>query len=226
MKNELIRDIIQWDVKSWSEALNYWENTTQWETVRTGLELGAYKGGLSLWLGLKGLSVVCSNIKDTKANAESLHLKYGLNKTIEYIDIDATEIPFENHFDLIALKSVIGGIGEMDMQVKQKVINQIYKALKPGGKLLFAENLSGTLLHKKLREKFIPWNNQWKYFTIDEINNLLHDFRFKEIKTTGITGTFGRTEKQRTLLSSLDKVIFNKICPENWHYIAYGMAIK
>ena len=26
MKKELLNDIIQWDVKSWSKALEFWEN--------------------------------------------------------------------------------------------------------------------------------------------------------------------------------------------------------
>ena len=56
--DEMIRDILQWDVKSWSKALHYWDNRVNWDTVENALELGAKKGGLSLWLAQKGVQTV------------------------------------------------------------------------------------------------------------------------------------------------------------------------
>ena len=38
MKKELLNDIIQWDVKSWSKALEFWENNVDWNKVDTCLE--------------------------------------------------------------------------------------------------------------------------------------------------------------------------------------------
>ena len=40
MTEELKKDIIQWDIKSWSLALDYWEKNIDWSKVNNGLELG------------------------------------------------------------------------------------------------------------------------------------------------------------------------------------------
>ena len=111
MTKELQKDIIQWDIRSWSKALTFWEDHVDWENVENGLELGGHEGGLSLWLALKEKTIVCSDLKDVKSTAEKLHLKHGVSSFITYQDIDATNIPYENHFDIIVFKSIIGGIG-------------------------------------------------------------------------------------------------------------------
>ncbi|MBK9636839.1 MAG: methyltransferase domain-containing protein [Bacteroidetes bacterium] len=227
MTEELKKDIIQWDIKSWSKALDYWEKNIEWNKVENGLELGGRQGGLSLWLALKGKQIICSDLKDVKNTAEKLHLKYNVASFVQYQDIDATNIPYENHFDIIVFKSIIGGIGSNDnYEIQQKVFKEIYKALKPGGKLLFAENLIASPLHQNLRKKFVNWGSTWRYVSIKEIKECLKDFSAYDIKTTGLLGTLGRNESQRNFLSSIDGLLLNKICPANWKYIAYGIATK
>ncbi len=227
MTEELKKDIIQWDIKSWSKALEYWENNIDWSRIQNGLELGGRQGGLSLWLALKGKEIVCSDLKDVKSTAEKLHLKYHINSFVTYQNIDATNIPYENHFDIIVFKSIIGGIGSNDnYKIQQKVFNQIYKALKPGGKLLFAENLIASPLHQRLRKKFVNWGSTWRYVSIKEIKECLKDFSSYDIQYTGILGTLGRNEIQRNFLSTIDATLLNKICPDTWKYIAYGIATK
>lgn len=227
MTQKRIKDIIQWDVKSWYKALSYWESNIVWDKVQNGLELGGREGGLSLWLALKGKTVVCSDLKEVKETAERLHLQYDITSLITYQDIDATDIPYENYFDIIVFKSIIGGIGRNDnLEIQQKVFDEIYKALKPGGKLLFAENLKASSFHQRVRKRFVNWGSSWRYVSINEMREFLKDFSSCEIKTTGIFGTFGRNERQRNLLSTMDRLILNKICPENWKYICYGIAEK
>ena len=154
MTDKLTSDIIQWDVRSWSEALKYWEQHVNWSTIHNGLELGGREGGLSLWLALKGIKTVCSDLHGVKEAASPLHQRYDVSSLITYKDIDATNIPYENHFDVIAFKSIIGGIGRNDnIEMQKKTFSEIYKALKPGGKLLFAENLAASPLHQTLRKK-------------------------------------------------------------------------
>lgn len=227
MTEELKKDIIQWDIKSWSKALEYWENNIDWSKIQNGLELGGRQGGLSLWLALKGKQTICSDLHDVKSTAEKFHLKYHVTSLVAYQDIDATNIPYENHFDIIVFKSIIGGIGSNDnYKIQQKVFNQIYKALKPGGKLLFAENLIASPLHQRLRKKFVNWGSTWRYVSIKEIKECLKDFSSYDIQSTGILGTLGRNESQRNFLSTIDAILLNKICPDTWKYIAYGIATK
>lgn len=227
LSTSTINAIMQWDINSWSHALHKWEKGIDWNTVETGLELGAREGGLSLYLALKGKQTVCSDLMETQKRAEALHLKHGVENRIEYRDINAAEIPYENHFDVILFKSIIGGIGQNDnFAIQKQVFDQIYKALKPGGKLLFAENLVASPLHCWFRKKFTRWGGYWRYVTLDEMAVFLEDFQQIQMETTGFMATFGRSEKQRAFLSVFDRFIFNPILPKKWKYICYGIAQK
>jgi SAM-dependent methyltransferase len=227
MTKELTKDIIQWDIKSWSKALSYWDNKIDWGKIENGLELGGREGGLSLWLALKGKTIVCSDLNDVQKTAEQLHIRQNISSLIKYQDIDATNIPYENYFDIIVFKSIIGVIGRNDSYDRQqKVFREIYKALKPGGKLLFAENLIASPFHQRLRKKFVRWGNKWRYVSIEEIKEFLNEFSSYDIQTTGVLATLGRNEKQRNALATIDKLFLNKVCPDKWKYIAYGIAEK
>lgn len=221
------KDIIQWDVRSWSKALHYWETRVDWAKVQTCLELGGREGGLSLWLALKGKEVVCSDLANVQNTAKPLHLRHNVASRIKYQDIDATDIPYENFFDVVVFKSILGGIGRNDnAEMQLKVFKEIRKALKPGGKLLFAENLSASPLHRWARKKFVGWGSYWRYISASEMQDFLKEFSSHDIQTTGVMAAFGRTEGQRNFLALLDKTIFNSVCPGNWKYIVYGVAEK
>lgn len=227
MKTFTQTDIIQWDVKSWSKALNFWENSVDWSKVSTCLELGGREGGLSLWLAGKEKKTICSDLKDVHLTAQPLHEKHGVVQFIQYEDIDATQIPYENHFDIIVFKSIIGGIGAQNAIEKQeRVFEQIYKALKPGGICLFAENLTASSFHQFMRRRFVNWSSSWRYVTEDEMRQFMRPFSSKTLKTTGFSATFGRNEKQRAFLGFLDDVLLNHITPRTWKYIVYGFAQK
>lgn len=170
LNKEQVKDILQWDVKSWSVALRFWESRVDWDRVDTVLELGGKGGGLSLWAALKGKKTVCSDIKDVKISASALHEKYGVGHLVEYRDIDATDIPYENYFDLVVFKSVIGAVGRVNgIASQQKAFDQIHKVLRPGGVLIFAENLTASALHRKLRGRDTSWAGTWKYVTQKEL---------------------------------------------------------
>jgi SAM-dependent methyltransferase len=227
MKKELENDILQWDIYSWKKALNYWELNIDWGTVKNALELGGHKGGLSLWLANKRIHTVCSDYENVKLAAEPLHKKYNVLDLITYQDIDATDIPYENHFDIIVFKSIVGGIGrDNNLEKQQKVFNEIHKALKPGGKLLFAENLIASPMHQALRKKFVNWGDSWRYISLPEMYEFLKPYKKYQIRTNGVMATFGRSEKQRTLLSVADRTFLNHISPKKWKYICYGIATK
>lgn len=227
MNKGAIGDIIQWDVATWSIALDFWDKKVDWQKVNHCLELGGRQGGLSLWLALKGKNVICSDLENVKQTAEALHKNYQMSHLIRYQDIDATQIPYENHFDLIIFKSIIGGIAKIGgIEMQQKVFDEIRKALKPGGVLLFAENTIASPMHQFARKKFNKWGEYWRYISAEETKVFLSGFSSFELKQAGFLATFGRNEKQRKVLSSLDKMLFNKIIPQHWSYIVYGIATK
>ncbi|MEJ6981359.1 class I SAM-dependent methyltransferase [Pedobacter sp. P351] len=219
------KDIINWDISNWSKALDYWEKNIPLEDKKYKcLELGASCGGLSLWLALNRNKVICSDVQGPHKDARRLHEKYTCGDNIEYAAIDATAIPYENHFDLIVFKSILGGISSNNQDVyKKKTLDEIYKALKPGGILLFAENLQGSFLHTALRKKFGTKN--WNYLRLNEIDKIFSEYRSIEYTTVGFLGCLGRTENQRTVLGKIDTVL-DKLLPGKYKYIAIGIAVK
>lgn len=220
------QDILQWDTKTWGRALDFWMKSVEIQQNASSLELGGREGGLSLWLALQGAQVICSDLEDVESTASPLHHKYGLTGRIQYEQIDATKIPYENKFDIVVFKSILGGVGHHDQIEKQfKAFSSIHRALKPGGILLFAENLIASPLHTLLRRKFIPWSAHWRYISISELKEFTSEFSEVSIKTSGILATFGRTNPQRNFLASLDRSI-EAFLPVSWRYMAYGVAKK
>ncbi len=225
--SQLVADIIQWDVASWSVCLDFWEEHVNWDKVHLALELGCKKGGLSLWLARKGISVICTDVTNAEKSSEELHLKYSCKQKIQYENIDGTDIPFNEYFDLIIFKSIVGGVGmNNNIQAQMKLFHQIYKALKPGGMILFAENLVSTPVHQWLRKIFVLWGKGWRYVNLKEMDSFLQEFECIQMKTTGVIASMGRDETQRRILSWLDRGFLNFITPRSWKYIVYGVAQK
>jgi SAM-dependent methyltransferase len=212
-------------VINWSRALRYWEREGGLLNGSLDcLEIGAKAGGLSVWLAQRGHHVICSDLRDARASANTLVQRYGVCDTVRFEDIDATAIPYESAFDIVIFKSVLGGIGRGDAIERQRAaVASMYRALRPGGHLLFAENLTASPLHAILRRSYIRWGTQWRYVTIDEMREFLAPFARVRFATAGFFGTFGRSEGQRRALALLDRV---PVVPPSWRYIIYGVATK
>ena len=223
---QLMRDIVTWDVRTWSKAVLFWEKALgKPEGPLRCLEIGAGPGGPSLWLALQGHDVLCTNWQNTEEQARPLHERYGVSGRIEYTDVDATRIPYENEFDLIVFKSVIGGVG--DRAAQDRAMAGVLRALKPGGRLIFAENLRGTWLHRLGRAiAYRLRRASWRYVTLSELRPHLAQYSQHELHTTGFAAVFGLTEGQRDALAIADQRVFNRITPGAWQYVSYGTAIK
>lgn len=221
---DLLKDILVWDVRTWSAAVGYWDQfLPESDSPLTCLEVGAGPGGPSLWLALKGHSVVCSNLANTRQMAEPLHSKYGVEKKMEYRDIDVTAIPYENHFDVVIFKSVLGGVGSL----QDAAMAQILASLKPGGKLLFAENIRGSVFHRVARSiAYRIRGTSWNYPTLGRMTGLLAGFSTAEVRTTGVLAMFGTTESRRRSLAAVDDRILNRVTPASWKYVSFGVATK
>jgi 2-polyprenyl-3-methyl-5-hydroxy-6-metoxy-1,4-benzoquinol methylase len=91
--------------------VNWWRATEFWEHELPSsldgmqcLEIGCGKGGISLWLASKGARVICSDYMNSERRASELHRNWNISERIHYEDIDATDIPYEGTFDIIAIK--------------------------------------------------------------------------------------------------------------------------
>jgi SAM-dependent methyltransferase len=216
---------IEWDVRSWSGALDFWlANTNKRLSECRVLELGADYGGLTLWFAERGARIVCSDVYGVRREALELHRASGLDHLIEHLEIDAVAVPFEEEFDIVVFKSVLGGVLSKDGQAR--AVREIHKALKPGGELFFAENLAATRLHMFLRQKFVKWNHTWRYISLEEMHEFLAPFPSKTLRLNGVSATFGRSEAQRNLLALADQYVLDHLVPDRWKYIMSGVARK
>ncbi|MBA3705554.1 MAG: methyltransferase domain-containing protein [Bacteroidetes bacterium] len=227
MTKDIVNDIIDWDITNWSKTIDYWSRNIDFKDKNFKcLELGGRKGGLSLWLAIDGHNVICSDLEPPEKYALELHRKYEVQKKISYQSIDATKIPYDNFFDIIVFKSILGGISRNNRnELKKKTIDEIHKALKPAGVLLFAENIEGSFMHKFLRKKFVSWGNEWNYLKINELDELFSSYKSVKYITVGFFGAFGRSKKQRNVLGKFDR-LFERIVPRNKRYILIGIAEK
>lgn len=228
MKNEFIDDIFEWDVENWSKAIRFWEsNSTNLLPNNKALEIGARNGGLSLWLAKQETRVVCSDLDFPTEEAIRKHKNYDVSDLMTYEKINALQIPYENEFDIVIFKSVLGGVGRGDNSKNIiAALDNVYNSLKTGGELLFVENLQGSPLHKFLRKKFVKWGMSWNYQSIDSLLSSTKKFSSLKYQTKGFLGAFGPNEKTRKIFGKIDTKIFDRITPQNWHYIFIGVAKK
>jgi SAM-dependent methyltransferase len=228
---EHLKDCLQWDIDTWKHALYHWDTVLeemgdQSDNVSCprALDLGARDGGLSLYLAEKGFQVVCSDISGPTDQARELHARRGYADKVDYQAIDAKDIPYEDgHFDVVIFKSVLGGIGTfLNYEAIQTAVGEIYRVLRPGGVLLFAENQRGSLFHQKARSLFVPWGKRWYYVSLQEIEDLFVVFPACEIKTYGF---FSCIKKDFGPFVTLDRLVCRSPRSQR-HYMAYGHAIK
>lgn len=223
---EIIQDIIQWDAANWQQAIDYWDEILSSKKDMLCLEVGARKGGLSLLAALYGHRAVCSDIENPAEFARPLHKKYKVENMISYEAVDLLNIPYENKFDIIFLKSVLPTVGANNNKaLQQKAITEMYKSLKPGGYLLFAENLEASSLHRFARKNFVAWGSAVRYLKLKEIKEMTAAFSSVDYTLTGFLGLFGRTESQRKFLGKIDSLTKNLI-PSSWKYLVIGKVRK
>ena len=219
------RAFFEWDVVNWSKALEVWRRALPARLDgMTAVELGARGGGLALWLALRGAEVVCGYYGAGPEPARDLHRRYGVADRIDYKRLDATALPYEAAFDIVVMKSVLGGIGAHDRKDRQYLaVEQIHRMLRPGGVFLFAENVKATVVHETIRH--LKRTDTWRYPTVDEMIDTLGIFRQATWQTHGFLGMFGRREWQRDMLGTMD----DKLCqllPVRSRYIMFGVAEK
>lgn len=224
------RIAIEWDLATWSRALAFFEKTikAQKPSLEKGLEIGARNGGLSWFFARKyGSQMCCTDSEIMGEQARMLHEQAGLSSRITYQQADATRLPFPDQtFDFVLFKSVLGAIGRNGRpELQQKALEEIYRVLKPGGILFFAENLRGSVFHRLARRFFVPWGKTWRYVTLRELQDWLGIFERKELHATGFFAAFvPGPECLKTLAAKLDTLLL--LLPESGRYVGYGCAIR
>lgn len=226
IQKEILKDIVQWDIKTWSRMLPFWEKNFAIKQDMNALTIGEREGGMSLWLALKGVNVVCSDYNDFPEETSQLHKSYKVNERITYEKgVDATDLRAfsENSFDIIVFKSVLGALSTKKRQ--QKAFDEMKRIIKPGGAILFAENSKGSKLHSALRKRYTKWNYYWRYIVYKRDEDLFAGFSSVKLTTKGFFAAFGRSENQRKLLATFDSII-HPILPPSFNYVIFGVLTK
>lgn len=208
------KDYFEWDKDNWSNSIKYFEkNSSKKLTHCKVLEIGSRSGLLGAAFLLCGSDVIISDIIRSLDN--DIEYKINNNSKLNFEIIDATNIRYTNEFDIIILKSVLGGLSTKQNQLK--CIQQVHKALKNNGEFWVMENLKSSLIHKILRYFFVPWSNTWRYICPNEIEEMFSIFETTNYSSNGFLSVFGRNEKQRNFLSKLDNKIIKIFRSNKWH---------
>ena len=219
-----LHDILQWEVRTWSRALPLWEEHLPGHRPLRALGIGEREGGLSLWLASKGIDVVCTDLRPFPETTQAMHRRYGQEGRITYAQADATALVFpDGSFDIVFFKSVIGALGTKEKQAL--AIREMHRVLRPGGVLLFAENLEGTPAHRALRKRFVAWDGYWRYLHPVRDRDLFDPFPQLYDRTVGLLANLGRSEGQRDLLARADAVLA-PLVHSGWRTVWYGVAVK
>lgn len=227
----ILQDSFGWDVVNWSRSTKLWATELPQDLAgMRALEIGCgpLNGGLSLWLASKGADVTASSDVDYGEAMAAFQSRHQLAGSIDFEIIDGTGIAEENRYDIIAWKSVLGGIGRgRKVDAIESVVASVFRALKPGGTILFVENLPATRLHMALRNRWGAAKNKWHYFSLEELRELIAAQGLVDVRleATGFLGALGRSEFQKRMLGRVDGLLC-RLLPRSWRYIGYGVARK
>lgn len=232
ISRQILENSIGWDVENWGRSLEFFKRHFDDGELQevTALEVGcgAQSGGIGLWLVSEGAHVICTSNLDVQCEVAKFYEDAGYSDAFSFESWDASRAWHGEKVDLICLKSVLGGLWRLDQgKALASLLREIYGALNPGGRLLFAENLVASPLHKALRARFGAGRNDWHYFSMEDLADTINDagFEISNSESTGFLGAFGRSERQRRYFGRFDGMIC-PFLPAKLHYVGYGMAVK
>jgi hypothetical protein len=186
--NRLVRLAFGWSYKSWSHAFKV-SNFQLPNKVDRILEIGA--GELSMVsLIFDGLAseIVISYYSDEQRGPieqylASVRKKYDLKSKYVLEQIDATTV--EGSFDIVIMKSVVGGIFRQNSSTLSDATgfigSLVSRAVKPEGLLISIDN--GKSILERTLSRFGGRKNHWRFFRKSELNGAIRQTEFGVISS-------------------------------------------
>lgn len=219
-----ISDAFEWDAVNWSYCLEHWKPYMAADKPLRVLTVGEKNAGISLLFALAGNEVTATDLEGVTDRGKELHKRHNVSHLVTYNTADLTSLPFpDGCFDIVACKSVLVMLRSVENQ--KKALQNIHRVLKPGGYLLFAENLKSTPFHNFLRNKFQPWAHYTLYMDYAEKDNFFSIFSERKFSTRGFLGNLIPNQQVRILLGKIDTLI-NPVIPDPLKYILFGACKK
>lgn len=114
---------------------------------------GCHVVGIDIWNGVaKGQMHKGFLMGNSKENAERNALLEGVSDRVEFRQCDAREMPFEpESFDVAVSSAAVHQMIDSDPD-HPRILKEIYRVLKPRGRLAMVEPMIGQRIAEKLRE--------------------------------------------------------------------------
>jgi SAM-dependent methyltransferase len=167
------------------------------------------------------------------SKAREIHAKYGVTELVTYADVNVFAMPFsENTFEVVASKSVIGGLklirkdpSTRTLENQRLAVGEIQRVLKPGGHFLGAENLRGSWLHQVARALAKSGRLGWRHLSREEIDFLFAKFSAVEQQSYGFLGSRSKIVGLNYLTSLVDSWLCPLLPPQSL-YVSFIRARK
>ena len=222
LSKKLIDYTIVWNFGIWSRAIRYWGEClsgSDFSNMKV-LEIGANKrSAVSLVFADKGADCTLGYYPLPKDSPEHFlkNMDLELDGTVNVIPLNIFEMPFNEEFDIVCMKSVLGGISKLnDCDNWSKGIDAAWEAVKPGGYLALAENVRGTFMHDYMRKNYRKNSKPWNYFSPNKYINKVQSLGKYKWKTFGfLSFTDLGIKRLGTWLYAIDCILFEWFIPNN-----------
>lgn len=177
------------DGKDKAEALDYTHqyifnklNTFQIDDVPLSsakvADYGCGIGAFSILLSQKFKNVIAINFNKKQLAIAEKNIKQQKIANIELVEADIMQTSFKDMFDVVFLYDVAPHLPN-----KEKALQLIWKALKPGGKLVMTEWLIPQNISSAARMLLVePFNSTWAFPFLETDENYMKYFKKNDYK--------------------------------------------